>query len=96
MIGIVQDNGVVSEITAKATQKQIKKRELTLVDRSQYACRVTLWGKQAESWNEVDNGIVAIKAAKVGDFGGRSLSVSGQSTVVVDPDIEEAHALRGW
>ncbi|GAA5845759.1 hypothetical protein JCM9279_006100 [Rhodotorula babjevae] len=96
VLGVVQDNGQVSEITAKATQKQIKKRELTIVDRSQYAVRVTLWGRQAESWTELDNGIVAIKGVKVGDFGGRSLSVSGSSTVAVDPDIPEAHELRGW
>lgn len=96
VLGVVQDNGAVSEITAKATQKQIKKRELTIVDRSQYAVRVTLWGRQAESWTELDNGIVAIKGVKVGDFGGRSLSVSGSSTIAVDPDIPEAHELRGW
>ncbi|BGP46042.1 Replication factor A protein 1 [Rhodotorula kratochvilovae] len=96
VLGIVQDNGAVSEITTKATQKQIKKRELTIVDRSQYAVRVTLWGRQAENWQELDNGIVAIKGVKVGDFGGRSLSVSGSSTVAIDPDIPEAHELRGW
>ncbi|GAA5868477.1 hypothetical protein JCM8547_006286 [Rhodosporidiobolus lusitaniae] len=96
VLGVVTDNGQVSEITAKATQKQIKKRELVLVDRSQYQVRVTLWGRQAESWNEMDSGIVALKGVKVGDFGGRSLSLSGSSTLVVDPDVPEAHELRGW
>ncbi|GAA5996274.1 replication factor A subunit protein RFA1 [Rhodotorula paludigena] len=96
VIGIVQDNGSVSEITAKATQKQIKKRELVIVDRSQYSVRVTLWGRQAENWTEMDRGIVALKGVKVGDFGGRSLSVSGSSTVALDPDIPQAHELRGW
>ncbi|GAA5862304.1 hypothetical protein JCM3774_004857 [Rhodotorula dairenensis] len=96
VIGVVQDHGVVSEITAKATQKQIKKRELTIADRSQYQVRVTLWGRQAESWDENNASIVALKGAKVGDFGGRTLSVSGQTVVSVDPDITEAHDLQGW
>ncbi|GAA6027015.1 hypothetical protein JCM8097_006042 [Rhodosporidiobolus ruineniae] len=96
VLGVVVDNGQVSEITTKATQKQIKKRELVLADRSQYQVRVTLWGRQAESWQEVDSGIVAIKGVKVGDFGGRSLSVSGGSMLMHDPDIPEAHELRGW
>ncbi|GAA5921776.1 hypothetical protein JCM1841_001858 [Sporobolomyces salmonicolor] len=96
VLGVVQDNGQLSEITAKATQKQIKKRELTIVDRSQYSCRVTLWGRQAETWQDVDGGIIALKGVKVGDFGGRSLSVGGSATIVIDPDIEEAHQLRGW
>lgn len=96
VLGVIVDNGSVTEITAKATQKQIKKREIVLADRSQYQVRVTLWGRQAENWNESENGIVAFKGVKVGDFGGRTLSVSGSSTMVVDPDIEEAHQLRGW
>lgn len=96
VIGVVQDHGVVSEITAKATQKQIKKRELTIADRSQYQVRVTLWGRQAENWDENNASIVALKGAKVGDFGGRTLSVSGQTVVSIDPDIDEAHELQGW
>ncbi|KWU44939.1 replication factor-a protein [Rhodotorula sp. JG-1b] len=96
VIGVVQDHGVVSEITAKATQKQIKKRELTIADRSQYQVRVTLWGRQAENWDENNASVVALKGAKVGDFGGRTLSVSGQTVVSIDPDIDEAHELQGW
>ncbi|GAA5978470.1 hypothetical protein JCM10908_004367 [Rhodotorula pacifica] len=96
VIGIVQDHGAVSEITAKATQKQIKKRELTIADRSQYQVRVTLWGRQAENWDENNASVLALKGAKVGDFGGRTLSVSGQTVMAVDPDITEAHDLQGW
>ncbi|GAA5900278.1 replication factor A subunit protein RFA1 [Sporobolomyces salmoneus] len=96
VLGVVQDHGQLSEITAKATQKQIKKRELTIADRSNFSCRVTLWGKSAENWNEEGPTVVALKGVKVGDFGGRTLSVGGASTVSIDPDIPEAHLLRGW
>lgn len=96
VLGIVKDNGELGEITVKSTSKQLKKRELTVVDSSGYSIRVTLWGKSAENWVEVDNGIYAFKGAKVGDFGGRTLSMGGQSTMAANPDIPEAHALRGW
>lgn len=96
VLGIVKETGDVSEITAKASQKQIKKRELTIVDRSGYSCRLTLWGKSAETWNGEEGAVYAFKGAKVGDFGGRTLSMGGQSTVTADPDIPEAHSLRGW
>ncbi|GAA5931347.1 replication factor A subunit protein RFA1 [Sporobolomyces koalae] len=96
VLGIVQDHGQLSEITAKATQKQIKKRELTIADRSNFTCRVTLWGKSAETWGEDGPTVVALKGVKVGDFGGRSLSVGGSATIAIDPDIPEAHTLRGW
>lgn len=75
---------------------QLQKRELTLVDRSGYAVRLTLWGKQAESFAGDDQPVVAIKAANVSDFGGRSLSMFSTSIMQVNPDIPEAHALRGW
>lgn len=96
VLGIVKENGELGEITAKATQKQIKKRELIIVDKSGYSCKVTLWGKQAENWVHSEEGIFAFKGAKVGDFGGKTLSMGGQSTTAADPDIPEAHELRGW
>ncbi|GAA5947290.1 hypothetical protein JCM3765_001610 [Sporobolomyces pararoseus] len=96
VLGVVQEHGQLSEITAKATQKQIKKRELLIADRSNFSCRVTLWGKNAENWNEDGPVIVGLKGVKVGDFGGRTLSVGGSSTIAIDPDVPEAHTLRGW
>lgn len=67
-----------------------------MVDNSGYSVRVTLWGKQAENWQETDSGIFAFKGAKVGDFGGRTLSMGVQSSLSENPDITEAHELRGW
>ena len=40
--------------------------------------------------------MVAIKGARVSDFGGRSLSMLMSSLLMVDPDIPEAHQLMGW
>ena len=40
--------------------------------------------------------MIAFKGVKVGDFGGRSLSMFSSATMTVAPDINEAHALRGW
>lgn len=77
------------------------KRELVLVDSSQKQVRLTLWGRQAENFalageDGTQNPVIAFKGVKVGDFGGRSLSMIGSSSMVADPDIEEAHSLRGW
>lgn len=60
---------------------------------------VTLWGEQANKWNEEElghNAILAVKACKVSDFGGRSLSSTFQSQIYVNPDRPEAHVLRAW
>ncbi|KAI5119936.1 hypothetical protein M0805_002125 [Coniferiporia weirii] len=95
-IGIVKEVSDVSEITSKSTSKQVKKRELTLVDRSEFSVRLTLWGKQAETYNVEEHAVLAFKGVRVGDFGGRSLSMIGPSLMSVNPDIPEAHVLRGW
>jgi replication factor A1 len=57
---------------------------------------LTLWGKQAEQFTAEDHPVIAFKGVKVGDFGGRSLSMFSSSTMSINPDIEESFALRGW
>ncbi|KAH8917277.1 replication factor-a protein [Atractiella rhizophila] len=99
VIGILKECQPITTIITKATQKEMKKRELTLVDRSGFQVRVTLWGRQAESFPEnvaEENPIIAFKSVRVGDFGGRSLSFGGGSSMSIDPDVVEAHSLRGW
>lgn len=51
---------------------------------------------QAEKFDGSAQPILAIKGAKLSDFGGRSLSASFSSTLMVNPDIPEAYKLRGW
>lgn len=51
---------------------------------------------QAEKFDGSAQPVLAIKGAKLSDFGGRSLSASFSSTLMVNPDIPEAYKLRGW
>ncbi|KAI0672914.1 replication factor-a protein [Trametes maxima] len=96
IIGIVKDIADVTTITSKATNREMTKRELTMVDTSGFSVRLTLWGKQAEQFSADVNSVIAFKSVKVGDFQGRTLSMSSASSFYVDPDIPEAHHLRGW
>lgn len=96
VIGVLKDVGETSQIVSKTTSKPYDKRELTLVDESGYSVRLTVWGKTATSFDAQPESIVAFKGAKVSDFGGRSLSLLASGTMAVDPDIQEAHKLKGW
>lgn len=96
VIGVVKECGDLGSIVSKASQRTITKRELTLVDRTNFSIRLTLWGKQAESFSAPDQPVIAFRGVRVGDFGGRSLSMVSSSTMSVEPDIPEAHELRGW
>ncbi|KAK5124363.1 hypothetical protein LTR85_001580 [Meristemomyces frigidus] len=95
-IGILQDVGEVSEIVGKTTSKPYSKRELTLVDNTGYNVRLTIWGKTAENFDARPESVIAFKGVKVSDFGGRSLSLLSSGSMTIDPDIDDAHKLKGW
>ncbi len=99
VIGVVKECGELQQITAKTTQKQLTKRDITLLDTSNASIRVTFWGKLAEDFNEAQAStcpVLAIKGARVNEYQGRTLSVSGSSQLAVNPDLPESHELRGW
>ncbi|KDN50412.1 replication factor-a protein [Tilletiaria anomala UBC 951] len=97
VLGVVEKIGELGEIISRATQKPVAKRELTLVDSSGMSVRVTLWGKSAENFRtDEERPIIAFKGVKVGDFGGRSLSMHSGSTMHVNVETPEAYSLRGW
>jgi replication factor A1 len=50
------------------------KRELTLVDRSNSSIRLTLWGKQAETYeDDGSNPVIAFKGVRIGEFQGETI-----------------------
>lgn len=96
VVGVLKDAGEVSEITSKKDGRPFQKRELTVVDDTGYSVRVTIWGKSAISFDAPLESVVAFKGTKVSDFGGKSLSLLSSGTMTVDPDIPDAHRLKGW
>ncbi|KAF5360931.1 hypothetical protein D9756_004923 [Leucocoprinus leucothites] len=96
VIGIIKEVGTLAEITTRATNRLLQKRELTLVDKTEFSVQLTLWGKQAESFNAEPGAVGAFKGVRVGDFGGVSLSMISSSQMQIDPSMEECYKLRGW
>ncbi|CAG2165033.1 unnamed protein product [Oppiella nova] len=58
--------------------------------------RLTLWRREAEEFAGCTGQVMAIKNAIVGDFRGRTLSCAPNATLELDPDLPEAHILKGW
>lgn len=96
VIGVLKEAGNVEEILSKSTNKPYSKRDLTLVDNTGFSVKLTIWGKTATAFDAEPEAVVAFKGAKVSDFGGRSLSLLSSGSMYVDPDIPEAHKLKGW
>ncbi|KAI8904770.1 replication factor-a protein [Gorgonomyces haynaldii] len=95
-VAIVKEVGEMQTILTKK-QTQLEKRDIVLVDQSMYSVRCTLWGQQAEKYGQnIQDVVIAMKGVKVGDYGGRTLSISDGASIVLNPDLPEAHRLRGW
>jgi replication factor A1 len=96
LIGVLKEIGETSQITSKTTNKPYDKRDLTLVDDTGYSVRLTIWGKTASTFDQPPETVIAFKGVKVSDFGGRSLSLLSSGSMTNNPDIPEAHKLKGW
>ncbi|KAM6987790.1 replication protein A 70 kDa DNA-binding subunit [Tautogolabrus adspersus] len=95
VIGVCKSVDEVTRLTTKSN-KEVSKRTVGLMDMSGKLVTVTLWGETAETFDGSGQPILAIKGAKLSDYGGRSLSASFSSTLMINPDIPEAYKLRGW
>ncbi|KAI4471655.1 replication factor a 1 rfa1 [Holotrichia oblita] len=97
VIGVCKAVSDLQTFQARSTGRELKKKELTLVDHTDNAISVTLWGQEAENFDGTSNPIIAIKGAKVGEFGGgKNLGTTMNGILKINPDIPEAHRLRGW
>uniref|UniRef100_I3MX58 Replication protein A subunit n=1 Tax=Ictidomys tridecemlineatus TaxID=43179 RepID=I3MX58_ICTTR len=96
IIGICKSYEDATKITVKSTNREVSKRNIYLMDMSGKVVNATLWGEDADKFDGSRQPVMAIKGARVSDFGGRSLSILSSSTIIVNPDIPEAYKLRGW
>lgn len=97
VIGVAKHASDIQTLVSRNTGKELKKREVTLVDHSNASVSLTLWGQQAEEFDVTRDPVVAVKNGKLNEFmGGKSVSLTLNSTFEIDPDINEAHRLRGW
>jgi len=93
VLGVVTQTTDAQTFTQKSTGRDLTKKTLTLMDNTAYSIEVTLWGDLAKNTNPDVGNVVAIRAARVGTFNGKSLSTGGASQVTVSPDIAEAKKL---
>ncbi|CAN1233584.1 Replication protein A 70 kDa DNA-binding subunit D [Linum perenne] len=80
----------------------IPKRDVVIADESKKTVIVSLWNELATTTGQElldmadKSPVVAIKALKVGDFQGVTLSTIGKTMLQVNPDIPESKQLRSW
>ncbi|XP_063992833.1 replication protein A 70 kDa DNA-binding subunit [Diachasmimorpha longicaudata] len=97
VLGIVKQVDEVQSLTKRSDGTELRKRDIHVIDMSNTMITFTLWGTQAENFEASNNPVIAVKGARIGEFnGGKSLSTISSSVIQIDPDLPEAHRLRGW
>ncbi|GMM38931.1 replication factor A subunit protein [Saccharomycopsis crataegensis] len=96
VVGVLREVNPAFQITSKSTGRPYDRRDVVLVDQSQFSITLGLWNKMALDFALPVNSVVAVKGARVQDFGGRSLSLTQSGTISGSPDVPEAFALKGW
>lgn len=96
VVAIVHRVSDVATIVQKSTQKELKKRDVTLVDDSQAEITLTLWAKEAEGFYAEPGTAIILKKGKVSDYNGKSLNASMGSSIQIDPDHPAAIRLKEW
>ncbi|KAK8953740.1 hypothetical protein KSP40_PGU007137 [Platanthera guangdongensis] len=102
VIGVLQNVSQTLSVRRKSDNETIPKRDITIADDSNLTVSVSLWNDLAtitgqELLDLVDKApVIAIKALKVGDFQGISVSTVSKSIVQINPDFPETKKLRSW
>ncbi|XP_016913881.2 replication protein A 70 kDa DNA-binding subunit [Apis cerana] len=97
ILGIVKNSGDLQILTSRNSGRELRKRDVNLVDESNTMVTLTLWGSQAEEFDGSSNPVLAVKGARITEFnGGKNLSTLSSTVLQIDPDLPAAHRLRGW
>lgn len=96
-------SGVIIEISEKETvnlrsgQQKVRKY-VTLIDDSSYSISLTLWGDMCERSSALKIGdVLAVKGARVSEFGGKSLNAADDHSVLfINMNHERCRALKLW
>ncbi|KAM0676447.1 60S acidic ribosomal protein P1 [Gurleya vavrai] len=94
IIGAVKNVSEIQNLILKNTGKEQKKKDLLIIDETGNI-RITLWGSNAEK--EICEGdVVAMSNCVVKEYNGITLGTISNTTIHVNPDLEESFYIKGW
>ena len=103
LVGLVISFSPTSTVR-KQDRVETLRRIIGLRDMSDYSIDITLWGEHCQiEGDELDNlrGLptppaVAIKGSRVTDFNGKTVGTIYNTTVFINPKIEDTSVLQKW
>uniref|UniRef100_A0A915CMF3 Replication protein A subunit n=1 Tax=Ditylenchus dipsaci TaxID=166011 RepID=A0A915CMF3_9BILA len=98
VLAVIDRASELSQVTTRAEQKQLDKRDLFLIDESAAEVSLTLWGDKAKEFNMAHlHEVIGIKGALVKEFnGGVSLSTGSGCVMKYNPEGPATNKLYNW
>lgn len=95
LAAVIVDVGEKNTFTSKYDGQTKFKKQWTVVDDTNYAILITLWGSEfIDKYSSIKAGdVVGIKNAKVSNFGGKSLNTSNNSQIYIQADHKRIKSL---
>lgn len=96
--GICYEIRSIEEFSAKSTGKTFKKRDIIIIDKNNDTITVTLWNNDADHFDENNlRSVITIINGKVNEYNDKiSISMTRESVMSFDKDIEEKKQLKKW
>lgn len=99
IIAVIVSSKPVTQVNTR--KGETSRRNIVVADNSGRSIELTLWGDQADGFEGMleqhgPHTVLAFKGVRVSDFGGRTLSAMQTTEFEVEPDLEDAHAVRRW
>lgn len=98
VIGVVRSLSEQTTLISKRTNKELVKREFSLVDSTLAEVRVTVWNDATYNFpaETAIGDIIALKGVMVSEFKGKTLSTTSHTVITLDPPVPETAIVRSW
>jgi replication factor A1 len=97
--GVITSISPVTTFLTKKDQREVKKRNIDLTDRSKRSVELTLWANMAEEFEGDIGDVVVAKNVRVNDFqGNKSLNFATNLSVleINPPGVDGCKELKAW
>lgn len=98
ILGICFDIGLLKIFTSDKSNKELKKRDITVIDTSAVPMKVTLWNNEAVEFDDryIDT-VVSLKNGQLMKKNNVTFITNTPETIIIHkPNVSEANALQNW
>lgn len=96
-IGVITQVGILGQFKPKNGGPSRDKKTLCIADDSGLSIQLTLWGGHALNDKLKEGQILAVRGARVSDYGGKSLNAGDEnSKIYINIDHKRTEQLRKW